>query len=428
MVASYSVPDLIAWKRDGHAFDDSMIQRFIEGLLAGDVAPEQVGAWLMACQLQGLTPTETALLTKHMATSGATFEASQGRVDKHSTGGVGDKMSLILAPCLAASGLVVPMLAGRGLAHTGGTIDKLEAIPGFNTGLTLDQMRTNPCFISRQTEGIAPADRILYAARDVTATVPHIGLITASIVSKKFAEGLERLVLDVKCGRAAFMQTLEEARALAHSMVQVGSALGMRVTAQITSMDHPIGRWLGNAHEVAETVACLRGEGPNDTMELVRLQGAALGADVDAVIADGSAMEAFAAMCMRQGVDEGTVSSLCENPWSVLPRGNTRSTVTAPSAGWVSDIDALVLGRFLVSIGAGRTHPADVLDHGAGIELAAKVGDWVEAGEALFHVDHNQDGPLPDVSDAYLIDGHLQADVPDTRLLETVDIDDVMMA
>ena len=428
MVASYNVPDLIAWKRDGHAFDEAMIQRFIEGLLCGDVAPEQVGAWLMACQLQGLSPTETALLTKHMATSGATFDATQGRADKHSTGGVGDKMSLILAPCLAASGLVVPMLAGRGLAHTGGTIDKLEAIPGFNTGLTLDQMRTNPCFISRQTEGIAPADRILYAARDVTATVPHIGLITASIVSKKFAEGLERLVLDVKCGRAAFMQTLDEARALAHSMVQVGSALGMSVTAQITSMDHPIGRWLGNAHEVAETVACLHGDGPADTMELVRMQGAALGADVDAVIADGSAMQAFAAMCMRQGVDEKTVASLLEDPWAVLPRGRTRTTVTAASPGWISDIDALALGRFLVSIGAGRTHPADVLDLGAGIELAAKVGDWVESGDALFHIDHNAEGTLPDVGAAFVVDGSVQVHAPTSRLLETVNIDDVVVA
>ena len=292
----------------------------------------------MACQINGLTAEETALLTKHMATSGATFSPSPGRVDKHSTGGVGDKMSLVLAPCLAAAGLVVPMLAGRGLAHTGGTIDKLEAIPGFNTGLSLDEMRTNPCFISRQTEGIAPADRILYAARDVTATVPQIGLITASIVSKKFAEGLERLVLDYKCVRAAFKPTLEEARALARSMVDVGSALGMEVTAQITSMDHPIGRLLGNAHEVAESVACLKGEGPEDTMELVRMQGAALGADVDAVIADGSALDAFAQMCRRQGVDEATVMSLIADPWSVLPRGRSRTTLVAPSSGWIATL------------------------------------------------------------------------------------------
>jgi len=419
---THSVPDLIAWKRDGHAFDEAMIQRFIEGLLSGEVAPEQVGAWLMACQLQGLTPEETSLLTKHMATSGATLAQESGRVDKHSTGGVGDKMSLILAPCLAAAGLTVPMLAGRGLAHTGGTIDKLEAIPGFNTGLSLEEMRTNPCFISRQTEGIAPADRILYAARDVTATVPQIGLITASIVSKKYAEGLERLVLDVKCGKAAFMPTLEDARALARSMVHVGTALGMEVTAQITSMDRPIGRMLGNAHEVAESVHCLRGEGPEDTMELVRMQGAALGADVDAVIADGSALTAFAQMCRRQGVDEATVTALIADPWSVLPRGRSRTTVVAPTAGHVNDIDALALGRALVHIGAGRTHPAAVLDLGAGIEVIAKVGAYVEAGAALAHIDHNMSENVPDLTEAFTV--QVQAPVRQaSRLLETVNFE-----
>ena len=414
-----TVPDIIAWKRDGQAFDEPMIQRFIEGLLCGDVASEQVGAWLMACQINGLTAEETALLTKHMATSGATFTPSPGRVDKHSTGGVGDKMSLILAPCLAAAGLVVPMLAGRGLAHTGGTIDKLEAIPGFNTGLSLDEMRTNPCFISRQTEGIAPADRILYAARDVTATVPQIGLITASIVSKKFAEGLERLVLDVKCGRAAFMTTRDEARALARSMVEVGSALGMNVTAQITSMDHPIGRLLGNAHEVAESVACLKGEGPEDTMQLVRMQGAALGADVDAVIADGSALEAFAHMCRRQGVEQATITALLEDPWSILPRGGTRTTLVAPASGWISDIDALALGRALVQIGAGRTHPDDVLDLGAGIELLATVGAHVEAGAPLAHIDHSMADGVPDVAGAFVI-GAEAVSPPGSRLMETI--------
>ncbi|HIH53144.1 MAG TPA: thymidine phosphorylase [Candidatus Poseidoniaceae archaeon] len=427
MSTTHSVPDLIAWKRDGHAFNDVMIHRFIDGLLSGEVAPEQVGAWLMACQIQGLTPQETSSLTKHMATSGATLERRTGRVDKHSTGGVGDKMSLILAPCLAASGLVVPMLAGRGLAHTGGTIDKLEAIPGFNTGLSLEAMRTNPCFISRQTEGIAPADRILYAARDVTATVPQIGLITASIVSKKYAEGLERLVLDVKCGRAAFMQTLDEARALARSMVHVGSALGMEVTAQITSMDHPIGRLLGNAHEVAESIHCLRGEGPEDTMELVRMQANALGADVDVVIASGSALEAFADMCRRQGVEEKTVASLIEDPWSVLSRGKVRTTVKAPSSGWVSDVDALALGRLLVQIGAGRNHPADVVDHGAGIEVLAHVGDRVEEGQPLMIIDHNRSNAIPAESTAFTVQATQPTPRATSRLLESIDVNDVQV-
>ncbi len=389
MSTNHSVPDIIAWKRDGHAMDDGMITTMVHGLLDGRVSKEQVGAWLMACQLQGLTAEETALLTERMASSGAVLERRAGRVDKHSTGGVGDKMSLVLAPCLAAAGHTVPMLAGRGLAHTGGTIDKLESIPGFNTGLSLEEMRTNPCFISRQTAEIAPADMILYAARDITATVPQLGLITASIISKKFAEGLERLVLDVKCGRAAFMQTVAEARALATSMVKVGTALGMEVTAQITRMDAPIGNHLGNAHEVAESIACLQGQGPEDTMELVRLQGSALGVDVDAVVADGSALACFVEMCIRQGVEPHVARLLVEDPWSVLPKGAKRTTVMAKTSGWISDIDALGLGQLLVNIGAGRTHPDDQISHGAGIVLLRAVGDHVEKGEPLMHVDHD---------------------------------------
>ena len=206
----------------------------------------------MACQINGLSPEEISDLTLAMLNAGEKMEQQTGRVDKHSTGGVGDKMSIILAPALRAAGATIPMLAGRGLAHTGGTIDKLESIPGFNTGLSLDEMKNNPCFISRQTDDIAPADRILYSIRDITATVPQIGLITASIISKIAAEGLEKLVLDVKCGNAAFMQTKEDAIALAKSMVTTGNRLGMEVTAQVTEMDNPIGRMFGNSHEIAE--------------------------------------------------------------------------------------------------------------------------------------------------------------------------------
>ena len=202
-------------------------------------------------------------------------------------------------------------------------------------------------------------------------------------------------------------------------MVDVGSALGMEVTAQITSMDHPIGRLLGNAHEVAESVACLKGEGPEDTMELVRMQGAALGADVDAVIADGSALDAFAQMCRRQGVDQATVTSLIADPWSVLPRGSSRTTIVAPTSGWISGIDALALGRALVQIGAGRTHPDEALDLGAGIELLTTVGAPVEAGAPLAHIDHNMAVDVPDVVEAFVI-GAEAVSVPCSRLLETV--------
>ena len=213
------MPHLLAIKRDGGVWSEAEIQWFVEHL--DDLPREQVGAWLMAAQLIGLNEQETLALTDAMLNQGAKLPTRKGAVDKHSTGGVGDKMSIVLAPALHASGAIVPMLAGRGLAHTGGTIDKLEAIPGFKTGLHMEEMATNPCFIARQTADIAPADAVLYAVRDVTATVPCIGLITASILSKKAAEGIERLVLDVKVGRAAFMQNQHDARALAVSMVNV---------------------------------------------------------------------------------------------------------------------------------------------------------------------------------------------------------------
>ena len=276
------IPSLLAKKRDGLILEKNDIEWFIQNL--HEIPNEQIGAFLMACQINGLNSEETTHLTKAMLEQGQRLLQRDGAIDKHSTGGVGDKMSLILAPALRACGAIVPMLAGRGLAHTGGTIDKLEAIPGFNTGLTIEEMGQNPCFISRQTDEIAPTDSILYAIRDVTATVPCIGLITASILSKKAAEGIQALVLDVKYGRAAFMQHSEDARKLAESMVRVGTELGMDVTAQLTQMDHPIGVMLGNSHEIAESIDCLKGKGPADTMELVHAQATALGFDISEVI------------------------------------------------------------------------------------------------------------------------------------------------
>ena len=240
-----SMPEILAAKRDGNALTANDFQFICNNI--NQIPREQLGAFLMACQINGLSPDETSNLTLAMLNAGEKMEQKAGRVDKHSTGGVGDKMSIILVPALRSAGATIPMLAGRGLAHTGGTIDKLEAIPGFNTGLSIDEMRSNPCFISRQTDDIAPADRILYSIRDITATVPQIGLITASIISKKAAEGLEKLVLDVKCGNAAFMQTRESAVALAKSMAVTGNSLEMKVTAQVTEMDNPIGRMFGNS-------------------------------------------------------------------------------------------------------------------------------------------------------------------------------------
>ena len=328
------MPDILAAKRDGEELLSEDFQYICNNI--DSIPREQLGAFLMACQINGLSPEETSNLTLAMLNAGERMAFFSGRVDKHSTGGVGDKMSIILAPALRAAGATVPMLAGRGLAHTGGTIDKLESIPGFNTGLSLDEMKSNPCFISRQTENIAPADRILYSIRDITATVPQIGLITASIISKKAAEGLEKLVLDVKCGNAAFMKTKNDAVALAKSMVSTGNNLGMRVTAQVTEMDNPIGKMFGNSHEIVECIECLKGAGPSDTMELVIAQADALGYDIQSSIDNGSALNEFKEMCTRQGVNTELVSQLIDNPWSVLDKAPVSSEITAQHSGYIS--------------------------------------------------------------------------------------------
>ena len=341
----------------------------------------------MACQINGLDAQETTYLTKAMLDQGERLPPRDNAVDKHSTGGVGDKMSLILAPALRACGAVVPMLAGRGLAHTGGTIDKLESIPGFNTGLSIDEMTTNPCFISRQTAEIAPTDSILYAIRDVTATVPCIGLITASILSKKAAEGIQSLVLDVKFGRAAFMQHSEDARKLAESMVRVGTELGIEVKAQLTQMDHPIGEWLGNSHEIAESIACLKGMGPHDTMELVYAQANALGFDISESIANGSALLEFKSMLERQGVESALAQQLLDDPWSVLPRAPQQYTLLAEKSGFVADLDALSIGQVLCEAGAGRSKQGEDIDHGVGIQIHKHIGSPVEEGDVIMTLD-----------------------------------------
>jgi pyrimidine-nucleoside phosphorylase len=417
------IPNLLAKKRDGHALEQKEIEWFIQHL--HEIPNEQIGAFLMACQINGLDAQETTYLTKAMLEQGERLPKREGAVDKHSTGGVGDKMSLVLAPALRACGAIVPMLAGRGLAHTGGTIDKLESIPGFNTGLTIEQMKENPCFISRQTDEIAPTDSILYAIRDVTATVPCIGLITASILSKKAAEGIESLVLDVKYGRAAFMQHSEDARQLAQSMVRVGTELGIQVTAQLTDMDHPIGTMLGNSHEIVESIACLKGLGPSDTMELIRAQANALGFDIDEVIANGSALNEFKLMLIRQGVDESSAQQLVDDPWSVLQRSPQQYSIQVEKSGYLADLDALLIGQVLCEAGAGRSVQGSEIDHGIGIEIHHSIGNQVEAGDTIMTLD----GPFG--LDIHLIQRLKQAiTISDyqvklgTRILETVTISD----
>lgn len=379
------IPNILAKKRDGLTLEQEEIHWFIQNL--HEIPNEQIGAFLMACQINGLDAQETTYLTQAMLEQGVRLPHREGAVDKHSTGGVGDKMSLILAPALRACGAIVPMLAGRGLAHTGGTIDKLESIPGFDTGLAIDAMIENPCFISRQTAEIAPTDSILYAIRDVTATVPCIGLITASILSKKAAEGIQSLVLDVKFGRAAFMQHSEDARALAQSMVRVGTELGIEVTAQLTQMDHPIGSMLGNSHEIVESIACLKGLGPQDTMELVYAQAHALGFDISEVIKNGTALQEFGSMLVRQGVNASVAQQLVEDPWGVLQRAPQQYTIQAEKSGYVADLDALIIGQVLCEAGAGRSVQDSDIDHGIGIEIHHHIGTKVEEGDAILTLD-----------------------------------------
>ena len=380
-----SMPEIIEAKRDSLALTSDDFTFICENIET--IPREQLGAFLMACQIQGLEPSEISNLTSAMLHAGKVLETKIGRVDKHSTGGVGDKMSIILAPALRAAGATVPMLAGRGLAHTGGTIDKLESIPGFNTGLTLEEMRENPCFISRQTDEIAPADKILYSIRDITGTVPQIGLITASIISKKAAEGLEKLVLDVKCGKAAFMKSKEDAFALAKSMTRTGTDLGIDVTAQVTEMDNPIGMMFGNSHEIVECIQCLKNSGPEDTMDLVKAQARALGYDIEKNIADGSALKEFKLMCSRQGVSDSVMDQLIGDPWSVLEREKTQTVLSSHNTGFVSSIDALEIGKILCTLGAGRTGTSLEINHGVGITLTKTVGDYIEEGETWMVVD-----------------------------------------
>ena len=382
-----TMPEILESKRDGESLASDDFRFICKNI--NQIPREQLGAFLMACQINGLTSEETSMLTEEMLNAGRRMQVAASRVDKHSTGGVGDKMSIVLAPALRAAGATIPMLAGRGLAHTGGTIDKLEAIPGFNTGLSMDEMSSNPCFISRQTEDIAPADRILYSIRDITATVPQIGLITASIISKKAAEGLEKLVLDVKCGKAAFMKSENDAVALAKSMVKTGTDLGMEVTAQVTEMDNPIGTMFGNSHEIVECIDCLKGNGPEDTMELVYSQADALGFNIRPFIQDGSALEEFRNMCLRQGVGTSVVDNLLDDPWSVLPRANNTHEIKAKQSGWIAGINALTIGQVLCNLGAGRTGDNSNIDHGVGAELLISPGRKVEQGMPWIRLDTN---------------------------------------
>jgi len=397
--------DLIRRKRDGGELSRAEITFLVEGLTDGVVPTYQWAALAMAILWRGMSPEETAALVEAMLHTGTVLDLSDipgPKVDKHSTGGVGDKTSLILAPIAAACGVTVPMVSGRGLGHTGGTLDKLESIPGFRIDLDLAAYRrvARECglVLIGQTAEIAPADRVLYALRDATATVESIPLITASILSKKLAEGIDALVLDVKCGAGAFMSRIEDARALAASMTRIGRALGKPVQAVLTSMDAPLGRMVGNALEVAESVACLKGEGPDDLMEvslelaaeMLLLGGAAASRDeaLDRCrrsIADGSALERFRRVVVAQGGD----GRVCDEPDKVLPRAECVELVRAERAGFVHQLKAFAVGQASMLLGAGRRTAEDAVDPAAGIVLRRAVGDRVSPGDVLAELRFN---------------------------------------
>ncbi|EDQ90590.1 uncharacterized protein MONBRDRAFT_31810 [Monosiga brevicollis MX1] len=374
------LPHIIASKRDGKALSPEQIHHFVKGVVSGSVAAEQIGALLMAIYCKGMDWQETTELTSALLHSGTTlsWDTPHPIVDKHSTGGVGDKISLVLAPALAACGCWVPMISGRGLGHTGGTLDKLEAIPGFSVSQSKEDMeqilsKAGACIVG-QTELIVPGDRILYAARDITSTVGSLPLIVASIMSKKVAEGLQHLVLDIKVGSAAFMQTEKQARELAEAMVEVGCNLNIETTAVLTEMDCPIGKAVGNAVEVVESIRALKGEGPADLLELVTVEGGQLlmqaglatnlehGRELIAnSLQDGTALKAFRTMCEAQGVSSDTAAEICEQPEAVLLKATKQqTTIKASTSGFVQHIEAMPLAEVLGELGAGRQHPVSL--------------------------------------------------------------------
>ncbi len=405
--------DIIRKKRNGEELSLEEIDLMVGGIASGDVADYQWSALLMAIVWKGMTAAETAGLTKAMMHSGLVVDlgAIPGRkIDKHSTGGVGDKTSLILAPIAAAAGVPVPMVSGRGLGHTGGTLDKLESIPGFRTDLDLpaykDVLRRCGLVMTGQTAEIAPADKFLYALRDATATVESIPLIAASIMSKKLAEGIDGLVLDVKTGGGAFMERFGDARKLAETMCAIGRSMGKRVVALITRMDEPLGRAVGNAVEVAESVECLRGKGPLDLME-VTLELAAemivMGERARTIneareicrrlIADGRALERFRRMIEAQGGDPRVL----DDP-TLLPAPRRRIDVTASRTGIIGRLAARQIGHATMLLGAGRARVDSKIDPAVGILLHKKSGDHVQQGEALCTLLVNDESRLAEVA------------------------------
>lgn len=407
--------EIIRKKRDGGVLSREELDQFLGGYVSGDIPDYQMSAFLMAAYFSGMSPEETLVFTDVMLHSGEVIDLASipGRkVDKHSTGGVGDKVSLILAPMVAACGVPVPMISGRGLGHTGGTLDKLESIPGFRTDLSTAEFKRVIAEVGLvligQTRDIVPADRRMYALRDVTATIESIPLIAGSIMSKKLAEGIDALVLDVKTGNGAFMQSAERSLELARTLVSIGTGMGKETVGFITAMDQPLGRNVGNWLEIVEAVECLRGKNVADLMEVTTVLGGAmvwLGGKAGSIeegmrlcrsaIWSGKAYEAFLACVRRQGGDPSTV----EQPGN-YPRSKYSREVRSQRAGTVCSFNTTAIGMLAIELGAGRKKIDDRIDPKAGIVFTKKIGDRVETGEKLADVFGDREDSVEDVTRA----------------------------
>ena len=427
--------ETIIKKRDGRALDAQEIRDAVRGATSGSWADYQVSAFLMAIFMRGMNADETAALTESMMRSGDVLDLSSidgVKTDKHSTGGVGDKVSIPLAPLVASCGVPVPMISGRGLGHTGGTLDKLESIPGLRTNLEVGEfmqcVRDHGLCLIGQTDRLAPADRKLYALRDVTGTVESIPLIVSSILSKKLAEGLDALVLDVKVGSGAFMQREEDANELAQALVAVTHAMGKMVTAFLTSMDQPLGMAIGNACEVRESIALLQGSGPEDLIQLVKRLGGEmlrLAGAVDSVeagehaiqdaIDSGRGLETFERMVEAQGGDPCVIDDD-----RILPRAPEVKTIQAERSGWLAIRDVRAFGLAALDLGAGRTRAGMPIDPRVGIVLGKKHGEPVSAGEVLLtleHASHGVDAASERLATAFEV---VDSEVPAAPLLRKV--------
>ena len=414
--------DLIRKKRDCGELSREEIDFLVSGYTRGEIPDYQMAAWLMAVWIRGLNRVEIAALTEVMLHSGEVLNHAEipgKKVDKHSTGGVGDKTSLILAPIVAAGGLTVPMISGRGLGHTGGTLDKLEAIPGFDVNLSLAEFRRvlRDCGMGLigQTAEIAPADKKIYALRDVTSTVENVGLICASIMSKKLAEGIDALVLDVKTGSGAFMKEEEDSVRLAEVMVETGKRMGKQVVALITDMDQPLGRLAGHAHEVLESVDVLKGRGPEDLRDLSlelsawmfflgeKAKNVEEGRQLaEKMVASGQALEKFSQGIRLQGGDERIV----DEP-DRLPQARSHAGVVSQTSGYIGATNCEQLGIALAMLGGGREKKEDKIDHGVGLEFHKRIGDRVEKNEKLVTIHYNSDTKLAEakslIASSYLV-------------------------